>query len=353
MSQIITTADGTEHEFPDGTPEAVMRKAVPEYGTLSSGPSLGPPLAQAGAAVAAGAGAIGAGRMAGAIPTALRAAGRMIPGVREAMHLGDAMQELRGGTPRQPAMPAAGPAPPPVPASPQAPTTAPEAISKPSTSLATVTAADKARFPEALGGYDEGEPITRAELQRIKRPAGTVAARAAKNPRAPGSTIQNDKIVPAPPPGKTEAGNPQRGAGPSKLAKRAAQMRGEPVPGTVAARAAKPATRVGNVIEGPSWAGNPEGAAAARAEGLAKLRQDMAAAKGGTKKALERLGKLAAEAADTPLGKAAGKVVKLASEADKALSTVGITLPAEVWQKIIDDFDSQITGHRRGQSRGA
>jgi hypothetical protein len=214
--------------------------AMPQDG---GGSSLAPLAIGAGAAGIGAAGAVMGGRaLMRAAPRAAQVVGkaiaRRVPGVGEAMDAVDVMKELRG---------------------PQA-ASSPRAVEKIPSGWTTVSAEDAAKFPE-LEHYNPGDPISLKRLEQIRTVTntkpdaplpGTVKARAAKptkvtpirsNPRAPGPTIQDDKIAPAPPPGQTEAGNPQQGRfGQSKP--------GAPV-------------REGNIIRGPG-AGTAEEAAAAR-----------------------------------------------------------------------------------------
>lgn len=185
-------------------------------------------------------------------PKAVRAAGRLIPGVRDVMHVNDALNELRG--------PAATPA---APASP-APASAPTVKISPSMHVLTDEDVATGRFGAMKAGSDirrTNYEKTMMEAKPGKAPVRITASKSQptlkagtdtfvrKIERKPGPTIQNDQIVPAPPPGRTEAGNPQRGRfGQSKP--------GAPV-------------REGNIIVGPG-AGTAEEAAAARQAFLAE-----------------------------------------------------------------------------------
>lgn len=130
-----------------------------------------------------------------------------------------------------------------------------------------------------FGSFQEGHEITRGkyEAAMVKAPpAGAAKGRTSKpkaateasaRPRAgkapeaakapPGSAKGRAAAVKQPP-GFTESGNPQRG----KF-------------GEIGAEPGAAPRRVGNVIEGASWAGNPSGAAAARQTAL----DEMAAAR--------------------------------------------------------------------------
>ena len=88
------------------------------------------------------------------------------------------------------------------------------------------------------------------------------------------------------------------------------------------------------------------GSVASRAPtGWQKGMKEALAAKG-------RLTKLAASAADTPLGKAAGKVLGVLGEADRALAPAGFILPEDTWNKIMDDLN-RIYGPPGGRRRPA
>jgi hypothetical protein len=202
--------------------------AHPEHG-VNAGDVVG---AAAGVAALGGAGYAGV-RAAQRIPDAVTTVMRLFPGghgaanvVDAAKAVGSAMNRTGGGS-ASPNAAAAEATPSPAPAA-----------AKPNASVAYVTEADIAKHPE-LASYEPGQEISRKTLDQIKTgtfkgsaESRTVKAGGGGAKQASVTPIRSESPAPAlkgqektnMEPGKTASGNPQRGAGPSKLAKRAADL---------------------------------------------------------------------------------------------------------------------------------
>lgn len=264
------------YEFPDDASDEEIAQALgsvvpgpPVADTTSvpretSGPNLLGPAVVGGTGVAAG---VGGGLLASKLMQpkvtgppgtgggGMRAAGkflaRRIPGVGDVLDAADLIKELRGTPPGTPPMAEA-----------PIPMRSPPGVKLPA-SITTVSQAEIDRFPQ-LKGFSPGDEISRKALEKIKLetppPNGMRKVREhlrrapqPKTPTRPIKIVEGGKtILPesrAPVPTKEPPYSGGRGASRPELARRAAQLRGEPIPGTVASRAAETGPRLGAVGE--------------------------------------------------------------------------------------------------------